>query len=124
MRSGSVCKIKVGDVIDLTDADVTYSKFTKSENLRIVLKTERQNGFMTLFAGKEAVGFHRAKVVSIDAVVMSVKKYNGVENKQFTNVYVTLEDTDEMPNVYAKNTPVSRRTDMDDEWVRPEWKGE
>lgn len=116
--------VEVGDVIDLTNADVTYSKMEKSENLRIVIRNQMQSGFITIFAGKEAIGFKRAKIVSISKVVMTARKYNQWITKNFTNVYAELEETDEMPTLIAQNgIPKTNITDKSD-WVRPEWKGE
>lgn len=121
---GRACVVEVGDVIDLTDADVTYSKAEKSENLRIVIRNQMRSGFITIFAGKEAIGFKRAKIVSISKVVMTARKFNQWITKNFTNVYATLEETDEMPTLIAENgIPKTNITDKS-EWVRPEWKGE
>lgn len=125
MRAKSSVGIVPGDVIDLEDADVTFSKMKNEENLRIVLRTELRNAFITLFAGKESIGLHRAKVVSIDEVYMTCKKYNSLTNKQFVNVYVTLEETDEIPTLYAENSN-GHTTFADEgvEWKRPEFRKE
>jgi len=125
MTDNNYVGIAVGEVIDLADADVTHSKKTNEDHLRIILRADHRNTFITVFAPAESIGFRRGKVVSINKMYMIGKKYNGVANRQFVNVYVTLEETDEEPDMYAANSVVhAKKGEEHVEWQRPEFRKE
>lgn len=120
---GDTAKVKVGDVIDLADADVTQARGRVDKNLRIIIRAKQAKGvFLTLFAPEYAIGWQRARVTEIKSVVTQHRVRNNTMNV-FTHATVEVEDAaGELPTLYAENKLTKPKAWSDNrEWVRPEF---